>query len=394
MAIQEICDEKKCTGCMLCSVVCPQNAIESTLNEIGCQVPQVVEDKCISCGLCMRMCPVDKKQELCKPVACYAAQYQKQEIDQSSSGGVFQALAKAVLRESGVVIGAAWTKDAKGYITGLDHILVEDISYLQEVLGSKYVQSSIYNVLPQVKEALLNGKTVLFSGTPCQVAAVNQYIPQKLKENLITMDIICHGVCGFGFFDSFQSKQRLGKFKNFTFRDKSQGWGLHCSYEQEKNGRSIFGKSPCDFVSYYSIFIRAHMYRESCYSCSYTKEERGSDITVGDYWGISEELPEYASAYNVKKGVSSVLVNSEKGKLWINKLDDLAIQESSFEKIAKHNEQLMRPSLVGKYRDEYKIQLAKGYSQVNSFFLRHEFDWIRYAKFKMIELKKRLLSAK
>jgi coenzyme F420-reducing hydrogenase beta subunit len=247
---------------------------------------------------------------------------------------------------------------------------VEDISKLQ---GSKYVQSNINGCYKQIKQHLTDGRTVLFSGTPCQCAGLKAFL-RKPYENLFIIDIICHGVPNQKLLNDYLEYKhtRKGKITNFAFRDKSKGWGLLGRVDYE-NGKSQ--TIPAGLSSFYSFFLDSQIYRENCYKCKYASQNRPGDLTLGDYWGIEREHPELIASkrYNPKDGISCIITNTPKGADLLQYISDSIIMDSStYEKIANRNKQLLQPSNRGKYYDEiFNAYRKSGYKAVDKIFYRH-----------------------
>ncbi len=336
--------EKKedCCGCGACLNICPKQAISMKEDECGFIYPVINEDKCIKCGQCKKVCAFQNASQNNSPIECYAAvSKNEKQAKKSASGGVFAAMATDYIDKGGVVFGAAFDEEWK-----VHHISVETKDQLRFLQGSKYVQSDIEMSYKEVKACLDSGRQVLFSGTPCQVAGLQSFLGQEY-ENLLTVDIVCHGVPSNRMFQEYikvlESKYR-GKVSDFTFRDKTIGWGINGS--TIVNGKKI--KIWQSASSYLFYFSKGWIYRENCYKCPYACEHRPADITLGDYWGIEKQHPEILgkNGWNESKGISCVVVNSNKGYEKIQKYN-LTLKNSTFDKIANGNAQLNKPSEKG-----------------------------------------------
>ena len=384
-----ICDKRFCTGCSACFNICPVKAISMVENEFGEINPQISNEKCISCDKCRAICPGNSIQQFYTPEHYFGGYYDSN-ISNSASGGLFLAIASSCLKTGGIVYGAAYRdRSFQRHEASVDHIRITSIDDLYKIQGSKYVQSNIGNSYVQVKDDLNKGNQVLFSGTPCQISGLLAVIPEKLLSNLFLIDIICHGICGAGLFRDYintiwQSKEII----DFAFRDKSAGWGLNAriSY-RNRNGKEKSRIIPCMFLSYYQIFLKGHFYRESCYECKYARRERVSDITLGDFWGIEKEHPNFCQENDVKKGVSSISINSNKGRYLLNMTNGLKLFETDYFAIARNNEQIVRPSDKGRYFEEYrKCYKEGGYIRVERFFNAHELNYWLYLKNKLADI--------
>ena len=285
-------DKKNCCACGACMNICPKNAIKMQEDEYGFLYPQIDENKCVQCGACQKVCAYQNGQVGNTPIKCYAAvNKDKEELMKSASGGIFAAMATTILKDDGVVFGAAL--DFENGHAHPHHIAVREVSQVYRLQGSKYVQSAIENTYVEAKEELDLGKKVLFSGTPCQIAGLYSYL-RKGYENLYTIDVICHGVPSAKFFDDYiQYMTKKNKAKaviSYSFRDKKKGWGMNNRIGFEyASGKKKNMYIPARLTSYNTFFLDGDIYRENCYQCPYAKRESTVDFTIGDYWGIEKE---------------------------------------------------------------------------------------------------------
>ena len=374
MKTEMLINENTCCGCRLCVERCPRKAIQMKQGELGILYPQIDEERCVDCHLCEKACPVHKELRN-NTVAIYAAvNRQKNELLASASGGVFSAIAHTVLNQSGVVYGAAMLSD-DDFILKVQHIRVDSVEQMQLLQGSKYLQSSMEGIYAQIQEDVKEGKTVLFSGTPCQIAAVKSLC--GTPENLILAEIICHGVPSQRLFsDYLNTIQKKGKkIQNFIFRTKESGWGMCAKLTQkDKRGNVKSNRVPCNISSYYKMFLRCETYRPSCYQCKYATSERVGDLTLGDYWGIEKDNAIFdqvkASGFEITEGISCVIVSSEKG-MQLLKSADISLIKTNFDSIARENGQLTHPSQRPNTRSELeKIYHEKGYIGLEERFNR------------------------
>jgi len=273
---------------------------------------------------------------------------------------MFSAIASIVFGKNGVVFGCAFNKEMNA-----EHVYIESKNELFRLQGSKYVQSSINKSLNEARNFLEEGRTVLFTGTPCQIVGLKAYLGREYSE-LITVDTICHGVPSTIFFKDY-IKYLEGRLKchilDFQFRDKSKGWESYIGKIIYKKGRTVRVKYIPWFTSYYySYFIQGDILRDCCYECKYASGQRVADVTLGDYWGIKEIHPEISSS----NGVSVVLVNSEKGLAVVKQLSrEMVLKQSVFEKARKYNAQLNYPPAKGQRRQKiFETWLEGGYQAV------------------------------
>lgn len=348
-----------CCACGACVNACPRGAITMKEDSHGYLYPHIDESLCISCGKCKKVCAFQNKEETNTPLFTYAARARDCEVlAASSSGGVFAAVAKEVIRKGGVVFGAAYTD-------GWDvrHIPVEREADLIKLQGSKYTQSATADAYSQAKTMLEAGRTVLYSGTPCQIAGLYGFLG-KNYEGLLTMDLICHGVPNTRMLREYLSglaKREKAEVTGFTFRDKRLGWGINGSADLRSKGRVYRKRLWSSEESYISYFLKGWIYRENCYQCKYACAHRPADITIGDYWGIESAHPDYLrNGWSDGKGISVIIVNTEKGRACLDHFGSgLVLRPSDFEKARAGNHNLQAPTSPGK-REEILETYAQG----------------------------------
>lgn len=294
-----------CTGCGACINICPTGAIKMIADSEGFNMPYINNDLCVDCGACVNNCPVlnIKKKNLIMP-DMYAVRAEDKVREKSSSGGVFTVLAEEILKNGGFVCGAAFDDNMK-----LRHIMINDVADLYKLQGSKYLQSDTGLIYKQVKEKLYAGNKVLFVGTPCQVAAINQFVGKK-AENLVTVDILCHGVPSQKIFDLYLNGIRTDKkITSIDFRNKRFGWQLDSILIKYFDESETVSSLKNDDV-YLRGFLRNLFLRKSCEECPFSEFPRHGDISIGDFWGIGN----YDKEQNDGKGTSIVFVNNKKGQ--------------------------------------------------------------------------------
>lgn len=306
---------KECTGCAACYNICPQNAITMKLDENGFYKAKVEHKKCVECNLCVKTCPVNSpcynnNQE----PETYAYMASDEIREKSSSGGVFHNLARTVLSRGGAVCGVAYKDD---FTT--QHILVEDEEDLKKLRGSKYVMSDVGNVYREIRKKLDEGKRVLFSGCPCQVAGLNAYLGERAKdENLLMVDLICHGIPSVKAFKKYIADMHANREIDYIgYKEKEYGW--HASMTIDfSNGERY--NSPCEKDAYFWSYLSGVNKNESCGSCKFARIPRQGDITIGDFWGIAK----YKKELNDGKGTSVVLINNAKGQKYFDEIKNCA----------------------------------------------------------------------
>ncbi len=355
-----------CCGCGACAFACPVDAIEMKPDENGFIYPVFDTEKCISCSLCDRTC-VYGRAERKSPDEVYAA-VGRCDLSRSASGGMFASFAEAFVSDGGAVFGAALTPADDGFIS--EHRRAEHISDLDALKGSKYVQSDISGAYPEIRACLDNGKRVLFSGTPCQCAAVKDYFESDL---LYTVELVCHGVPSnelFNKFIAYEEKKRGRRITAFRFRTKKAGWGLTAELTFADGKKEYIAP---EYLSYYQLFLDGKTYRENCYTCPYASDKRGSDVTIGDFWNIELSRPDLLTGENAldpEKGISCLCINTEKGRELLESYGSCIIKHpASYGEASRYNGQMTRPSARPTDREKI-LALAKDYSDLDRAYRR------------------------
>ena len=299
-----------CTGCMACVDACPKQCIQPVTRSDGFRYAEISDAYCVYCGKCFAVCPIETHSKNTGERHLYAAYAQNDKTrNNGSSGGVFELLARQFLSQGYVVCGAAFDG------TVLRHRVIHSEKELLPLLNSKYVQSDTTGIYREIISLLKNGRRLFFCGTPCQVSALKNSVPENLQERLVTADIICHGVPSQKTFDRYigaLEEKENGKVRNFSFRVKNNKY-LHAhgfSYCLEKDGKEKTIDGIYLQSSYYTAFKKYLFFRESCYTCRYATLDRVSDITLGDFWGIEK----YPFPADSDKGVSMIITNTNVGK--------------------------------------------------------------------------------
>lgn len=297
-------DYLSCTGCGACVNICPTDAIIMRQNEEGFLYPYCQEEKCIGCGQCTQVCSNFSFMNGEREKLCLAAQASDDIRQKSSSGGVFSLLASHIIREGGCVCGAIFDNKMK-----VHHYIVDNEKELKKLRTSKYVQSCIGMIYREIKGLLIDKqKRVLFSGTPCQVSGLYQYLGEK-PENLYTIDVLCHGVPPQRLFDRYLQEEYPGEaIRSINFRDKSNGWTYKLRLRVETEQNTYLANIDEDM--YYRAFNSRLSLRYSCGICKFASSDRVGDISLGDFW----EIWTYDRVLDDRKGTSLVLLNSEKGE--------------------------------------------------------------------------------
>lgn len=347
-----------CTGCRTCEQICPKSCISMKFSSEGFLEPFVDPGQCVNCGLCQKHCPQNnlKVYPLSEKVFAVKSKNDK-ELYKSASGGAFAALARYFLEQNGACVGASYYK---GWDVG--HKIIRSLDDLPSLQSSKYVQSDTLYTYSEVRCLLSQGIKVLYSGTPCQIAGLNSFLGNVDKSNLLTIDLICHGVPSIKLFKSYIQwlEHRYGEpIIDFNFRDKSAGWGLNIKIKTKTKIKT----RSCVIDPYYFHFLKGDTYRECCYRCSYSRPERVGDITIGDFWGIESILPDFFS----KKGVSCLILNTPNAMALIPMFKSIFYtEEVLLNDVIKFQRNLVSPTLRPDIRDIIYKRLDE--KDLESFF--------------------------
>lgn len=336
-----------CCGCGVCSQICPKDAISLEKNSMGFYYPVINEENCIHCGICVKKCQclsdrifISTKEE---PEVYAAVHKDLHRLKDSSSGGAAFVLAEYILEQQGVAFGAVYN-DAMDIV----HKKIELKEDLWRLQGSKYAQSKIGKTYQQVEECLKNGRKVLFTGTPCQIGGLYHFLGRDYPE-LYTMDIICYGVASPGIFKDYitwKENKTNGKIIHINFRNKLDKWGSSITEILYSNRKSLYRYSDED--EWYQTFISHAATRESCHFCKYTNLQRMSDITVGDFWGIKKFKPDLECS----RGISKVLLNTDKGKLLFESIsNNITVDKMELKSAVRPN--LLHPPSRNERREKF-----------------------------------------
>ena len=341
----------ECSGCTACMNICPVSAITMKPDREGFLYPLIDNDKCIHCHKCLSICPFKEERikEACSPqdilplMGVYAGRLKdREQLLSSSSGGVFTAISDLFLREGGAVVCSTYDyKKHREYFA-----LVTDQEDRNKARGSKYVQSSPGTVFKE-SEAWLKAhadKQLLFVGVGCQAAGMIRYAEEKgLRERMTVVDIICHGAMSPGLWKDYMDllESRNGKVDYITFKDKRNGWKAPVA-------AAMAGGREVSLKEYVHIFYSKMALRPSCHKCPWATADRGSDLTIGDFWGIEKALPTFYS----EEGASLILIHTVKGQALFERAKEVLITaESNREDCLQPN--LVRPTPVSDKRQQF-----------------------------------------
>lgn len=275
---------------------------------------------------------------------------------ESSSGGVFSELAKLILNQNGFVYGAAYDEKCM-----VKHICIDKPEDLQKLRGAKYVQSSLGNCYQDIKKKLESSREVLFSGTPCQVVGLKNFLG-KDYDHLICIDFVCHGVPLPAVWEKYiQYRMRIDQEEKFptyiNMRNKETGWSRY-AYSVEfryADGKSYISKNTDDL--FMKLFVNNYILCKACGNCKFKGYERISDITLGDFWGIWDIAPEMDD----NKGTSLVLIHSERGMQLLDSISEkIRIKPVTLEQASRMNQSLIKISLHHKDREKVLNIIYRG----------------------------------
>ena len=321
---------------------------------MGFSYPTVDTDVCIGCGRCETVCPILNPAKENSPLSVIGAKNRDEAVrSASSSGGTFFELAKAVILRGGAVYGCALDTDLVAR-----HVKVESVDDLSALRSSKYVQSDVGTTYREVKAALMDGREVLYSGTPCQIAGLKNYLGKEY-DGLLLVDVLCHGVPSPGVFEDYLKHlgEKFGsKPVSVNFRNKEKSWKRLYFEVKFENGKRYF--TFCGYDRYMSMFLNNISLRPSCYDCRFTTVNRQGDITLGDFWGIGRKYPERDD----DKGISLIIVNTEKGaKAYGEIADKFDTFESDIETAKAGQKTLSSPTSKNpKHEEFYFLYAEKG----------------------------------
>ncbi len=376
----QLCDKYKCTQCMACVNTCPKNCINMVDAGEGFSIPQIDRDACVECGACMNVChiisPAVERSTPLKTLACWTKN--DEDRKKSSSGGAFSVLAREVLSKNGVVFGATMDTNLQ-----VKHIGIEKYEEIVKLQGSKYVQSYLGDIYTRVRESLKQNRLVLFSGTPCQVGGLLTFLRKKY-DNLITCDMVCHGVPSQRAFDAFCERIHLkGTCQGVSFRF-TEGWGYQLACELEagdSNSTHIVRKAINPKKAWYMrAFNKGLMFNEACFSCAYTTPQRVSDFTMADYWGLGVKSPFNHPTF---RGVSMLLVNNQKAWNLIKDNPNLFYEERTLDEAIEGNYNLSHNSGRPAGRDSFihDMQVMESKQLVEKYGIKESYrDYLRLLK--------------
>lgn len=351
-----ILDKKDCNGCTACVNVCPVSCISMQKDDEGFLYAKANEDICINCSLCIETCPIQSPWEEKNPLKSVAAYNLDAEMCfKSTSGGIFTLLAEQVIADKGVVFGARFTDDWSVVID-----FVEEYSALSLFRGSKYVQASVGKSFANVERFLKDGRKVLYSGTPCQIAGLNHFLG-KNYDNLLTVDVACHGVPSPELWSRYVNELEQNffhgdKITNINFRYKYDTWR---GYRLELKSPHLTYSVPRGKNPYLRPFFEGLSIREACYHCICKDGRNHADLTIADYWGAEHVEPEMEN----DNGLCLVIIHSKKGEQYFP-YEQVRHKETDLEKAKLYNEGLHANTHRHPKRDTFFKKINKSKSVI------------------------------
>ena len=351
----ELQKREDCSGCSACASICPVECIIMQDDFEGFKYPQVNKDKCVNCHKCEKVCPVINrpKQKGDKLKAYLARTKDDKLLQRCTSGGVFTEVARQIVKGGGVAYGVVYGENFT-----VKHERIADLSDIDRLPGSKYVQSDLGTIFLTVKKDIEAGKQVVFCGTPCQVAGLNNFIGKKC-DNLLLFDLVCHGVPSpklWGKYVAFL-ENKYGKLEDVNFRSKRLGYHISTMEESFVNGKSQIGSARTNLMS--KCFFQNAADRPICYECPFKTVFRCSDFTIFDGWHASDYVQNFKDD---DRGYTIILAQSEESSKYIESQDYLkTIPINMAEAISKDGKMVVNSVSKPKSRDDfYQLLDSKG----------------------------------
>ncbi|MGE9965390.1 Coenzyme F420 hydrogenase/dehydrogenase, beta subunit C-terminal domain [Fusicatenibacter saccharivorans] len=370
-------NKKECCGCTACFHICPINCIVMKEDEEGFLYPNIDKAKCIHCNKCKEVCPNRNIENRNTRTQTFVGYYKDDEVrKQSSSGGIFSAIAEWILQQKGVVFGAAFDENFE-----VHHIAVETKEELIKLRGSKYVQSRLENTFLEAKEYLEKKRKVLFTGTACQIAGLKNYLSAEY-ENLYTVDVLCHGAPSPKIWRMYlddKKEQYQASINKVEFRNKDDGWKNYFISIAFSNMERFYTHYYKD--KFTRMFLDNLDLRPSCYSCVFKEIPRISDVTIGDSWGVENYMPDMDD----DKGTSVILVHSSNGeKIFREIRKKLIVSEVGLDVAVSPTADSRKSVTMHPNRNKYLEGVKRGenfdvlYEYVKKSFLQRAVGYVQY----------------
>lgn len=344
-----------CSGCGSCAVACPKTCITMVADVEGFLYPEIDATRCVNCGMCRKVCPVQARPIVHRQTMALAAQNANLQIrQQSSSGGVFTALAERMLAEGGSVCGAVYDSDFS-----VHHIIANASSDIAKMRGAKYAQSYAGHLYSKLKQLLEDGKPVMFVGTPCQCAGLKAYLGDEY-EKLLLVDMVCHGVASPFVWQSYLKRRKEldacgAELCSVNLREKSSGWSRYAYSVRFQYDNGIVYSVPQGQDAFMKGFTGDLYLRPSCSRCAFKGLNRCTDLSLGDCWGIWDSHPEFDD----DKGTSLLLIHSPKGQAaWKDIASDFSFVDLDTDEALAQNPSALNSSSSHPKRAEFFARLT------------------------------------
>lgn len=367
--MSKLLERDRCTGCMACFQVCPKSCLTIKKDNMGNLFPEIDDGICVQCNKCEKVCPEKhllQKQYPRKAYAVWSLDSQTRKL--AASGGAASEFYRYAVNNGWWICGTEWTDEFQ-----VSHTLSKKANSISKYRQSKYVYSSSSEIYRQVEKKLKGGEKVLFISLPCKVAGMLQYLDGR-HENLITIDIVCHGTPSHQLLrEHIKDKFNVEIATALSFRQDNEF--VFSLKNSQKDIYTKVGRTD----SYLAAFLEGLDYRPSCYQCTYASNERISDLTICDFWGLGQKIP-FKHPYT--GAISAVLVNTDKGAEFFEKCKTaFFVEERPVAEALEGNAQLNHPTTPHPKREMFeKLYLEKGFDKAVEEIL----------KYKMHEEKKKL----
>lgn len=392
----ELAGKESCTGCGACAYVCPKQCISFKKDETYYDIayPVIDEKQCINCGKCQKSCPALNPLERAIPMSAYAAwSSDSEERRTSASGGVAAEIYKYALKKGWSIVGASFCEDFKVRLE-----LADDLDAIKKFKNSKYVFSFTADIFHKIAQKLKEGGKIVVIALPCQIAAIGKIFHDKL-DDLLLVDLVCHGTMPYEYlkqYIGYIEKSYCKKAVRLTFRDPAKGTeNFALSLYDEKD---VCFYSCASFADIYQFAYHCMVaYRENCYHCCYANSNRVSDMTLSDYKGLGACSP---CKFSEKK-VSSILVNTAKGKEYIDELihnNLVVVEKRPIEEPIKGDSQLRHPSVKSFSRRLWEKKYKRNFVNVTLYVykiseIRNILLWIYHLPNRIFRKLYRILSS-
>lgn len=312
--VVNLINKTDCSGCGACVCACPAKCLSMKSDREGFYYPNIINKNCINCGKCLSVCSVKSKPGTCSyNRRVFMVQHKNDRIRrESTSGGAFTAIAEHIIKNGGIVFGAGMDKNFR-----VCHMPAYDIEQLALFRNSKYSQSDLGDTFLKIKKHLTEGKKILFSGTPCQVAGLKKILPNN-EENLITVDVVCRGIPSPLVFEKYinYQKKKFGEFDKVLFRDKYSGY-THTAMSLYRNNVCLY-HNGLEYDPMLKLFYQGMICRPVCSNCRFKEMDRCSDFTLWDCFSAAE----INSKFDDNKGTTFVMLHSKKAEMIFEKIQD------------------------------------------------------------------------